>query len=174
MEWTLRLKKTQTWMGTAACVPLCGCLAHILRGKDDWHLCLEHKVAFNAMCKRDILFIYLFIYLFITGFIGVTLVNEIIQVSGVQFYNASSAYCIVCSPSKIKSPSVTIYPAFTFFCLPYPRIPLVITILLSVFDGFIYLFTLLNPITFVHPAPQPSSPLTAVSLFSVSKSLFLF
>ena len=27
-----------------------------------------------------------------------TLVNKIIQVSGVQFYNTSSVYCVVCSP----------------------------------------------------------------------------
>ena len=33
-------------------------------------------------------------------FIGVALVNKIIQVSGIQFYNTSSVYCLVCSPRK--------------------------------------------------------------------------
>ena len=42
----------------------------------------------------------------------VTLVNKIIQVSGVQFDNTSSAHCVVCSPPQVKSPSVTIYPIF--------------------------------------------------------------
>ena len=36
-----------------------------------------------------------------------TLVIKIIQVSGVQFYNMSSLYCIVCSPPQVKFPSIT-------------------------------------------------------------------
>ena len=49
-----------------------------------------------------------FIYLTFIECIGVTLVNKTIQVSSVQFYNTSSV--IVCSPFKVKSPSITIYP----------------------------------------------------------------
>ena len=41
--------------------------------------------------------------------IGVTLVNEIIQVSGAQFCNTLSVHCVVCSPPQVRSPSVTIY-----------------------------------------------------------------
>ena len=40
-----------------------------------------------------------FFFLFIE-FIGVTLVNKIIQVSGTRFHNTSSVHCIVCSPPK--------------------------------------------------------------------------
>ena len=47
-----------------------------------------------------------------------TLVNKIIQVSGVPFYNTKSLYCIVCSPPQIMSPSITIYPPYTLFYLP--------------------------------------------------------
>ena len=35
-----------------------------------------------------------------TEFIAVTMVNKIIYVSAVQFYNTSSVYCIVCLPPK--------------------------------------------------------------------------
>ena len=48
-----------------------------------------------------------FLKLFIE-FIGVILVNKIIYTSDVQFYNTSLVYCIVCSPPKLESPSITI------------------------------------------------------------------
>ena len=38
------------------------------------------------------------IVLFFIEFIGMTLVNKIIQVSGIQLCITSSVYCIVCSP----------------------------------------------------------------------------
>ena len=41
--------------------------------------------------------------------IGVALVNMVVHVSGVQFYNTPSVHRIVCSPPKVKSPSVTLY-----------------------------------------------------------------
>ena len=65
--------------------------------------------------------------LFLIGFIGVTLVHKIIQVSSIQFYNTSSVHCVVCSPPQVTSPSITIYPPLT-----PPPFPLVITMLLSV------------------------------------------
>ena len=46
-------------------------------------------------------------------FIGLTLVNKIIEISGVQFYNTSSVHCTAYSPLQVKSPSITIYPSFT-------------------------------------------------------------
>ena len=58
-------------------------------------------------------FKYFNFFLFIE-FIGVTLANKIIQASGAQFYNTSSVYCAVCSPSQVKSPSITIYPPIPF------------------------------------------------------------
>ena len=102
-------------------------------------------------------------------FIGVILVNKIIQVSGVHFYNTPSVYCIVCSPSKVKPPSIT-----TDLPLPpdlpplTPPFPLVISILLSVSMIF---FLIPSPFSL---SPLTPSPLTAVSLFSLSMSLFLF
>ena len=109
------------------------------------------------------------IFILLLEFIGVILVNEIIYISSVQFYNTSSVHCIVCSPPKVKSPSTTIYPWFTLFYLPHLSLPLVIIILFSVSMNF-------SPLSLhlFHPASQPLSPLTAVSLFSISMSLFLF
>lgn len=46
---------------------------------------------------------FLHFKLFLIEFIGVTLVMTIIQVSVKQFYNASSACCIVCSPPQVLS-----------------------------------------------------------------------
>ena len=45
---------------------------------------------------------------FFIEFIGVTLVNKIIQVSGSEFYNTTSV-CLLCSLPQVKSPSITIY-----------------------------------------------------------------
>ena len=49
----------------------------------------------------------------LSEFIGVTLVNKIIQVLGAQFCCTSSVRCIVSSPSQVKSRSIII-------CPPYP------------------------------------------------------
>ena len=54
------------------------------------------------------------VFLFFIEFTGVTLINKIIQVLGVQFYSTSSVHCIVCSPPQVKSPSTTIYPPILF------------------------------------------------------------
>ena len=48
-----------------------------------------------------------------------TLVDKIIQVSGVQFSNASSVYCIACSAPQVKSPSIIIYSPFTLSYLTF-------------------------------------------------------
>nr|KAF6382591.1 hypothetical protein mPipKuh1_008947 [Pipistrellus kuhlii] len=100
-----------------------------------------------------------------------------LYVSGVQFYNISSVYCIVYLRCKVYSPSVTIYPPFILFYQPHPSFPLLITVLLSVsLSGcFLFVFFCLIPlsISLCPSAPTPT-PLTAVSLFSVSVSLFLF
>lgn len=49
------------------------------------------------------------VFCLFTESIGVTLVNRISQVSGAQFFNTVSAP-VLCSPPRIKSPSITIYP----------------------------------------------------------------
>ena len=54
-------------------------------------------------------------------FIWVTLVNKIIQVSGVQFYSISSGHCIGYSPTQVNSPSITIYPPCTPSLPPFPQ-----------------------------------------------------
>ena len=48
---------------------------------------------------------------FFIELIGEALVNKIIQLSGVQFYNTSSVCCSVCSLPKVRSPSITFYPS---------------------------------------------------------------
>ena len=53
-------------------------------------------------------------------FIAVILVNKTTQVSGAQFYNTPSGQCVVCSPPQGRSPSITIYPPYTFFYLLLP------------------------------------------------------
>lgn len=73
--------------------------------------------------------------------IGVTLVNGIVQVSSAQFYNTSSAYSIVCSPPRVKSPSATMCLTPLDPCLPsrISSFSLVTSILLSVCEIFVHL-----------------------------------
>ena len=42
-------------------------------------------------------------------FIEITLVNNIMQISGVKLYDTTSVYSIVCSPHEVYSSSITIY-----------------------------------------------------------------
>lgn len=44
---------------------------------------------------------------FLLNVLEVTVVKEIIQVLSIRFKNASSVYCVVCSPPKVRFPSVT-------------------------------------------------------------------
>ena len=53
-------------------------------------------------------------------FIQVTLVNKIIEVSGVQFYNTSSEHCIMCLPPQVKSPCIPMYPPIPSSTLLHP------------------------------------------------------
>ena len=59
---------------------------------------------------------------FINAFIGVTLLNKVIYVLSVWFYDTWSLYCIVCPPSKVKLSSVTI--SLVPFTLTSPSTPL--------------------------------------------------
>ena len=64
--------------------------------------------------------------------------------------NTSSVYCIVRYKvkAKVKSPSITIYPHSSLFCLPPPTFPLGITVLLSVSMRFYFSF--LIPLHFLY------------------------
>ena len=69
---------------------------------------------------------------FCIEFIGVTLVNKMVQASAVQFCSKLSAHCIMHSASKGKSLSTTIPPTLPSFTLPPAPFPLAITTLSSV------------------------------------------
>ena len=86
-----------------------------------------------------ILFCLLCLPLFILSIesIGVSQVNTIIQVSGIQFYSTSSAHCVVCSATQVKSHSIHDHLSSHTF-LQFPGI----TTLLSVSMSFLYLFFL--------------------------------
>ena len=64
---------------------------------------------------------YLFIkYWYLYWMQGVTLVNKMIQVSGVHFCNTASVHCIACSPLKLTRPLSPLTP-FTLVCLLRPH-----------------------------------------------------
>ena len=97
---------------------------------------------------------------FFIEFIGATLVNKIIQVSGAQFYNTSSVHCVVCSPPKVKSLSSTIHPPYSLLYL----LPPAFTTVLAKF----FLFCSIPP----PPTSQSLTP-TTVSLFCMYKSVII-
>lgn len=106
---------------------------------------------------------------FFTEFIGVTLADVTTQVSRVQFNKTLAVSCVVCSP-KVKAVFIPTFPYSARFHLPThcPLWPLPFCCLR------LCVMYMLNPFTIFHPAPQPSSTLTAVSLFYVSMLVFLF
>ena len=79
------------------------------------------------------------IFCLFSEFIGVTLVNKIIQVSDERFYNTSSVHCVVCLSPQVKSLPVSIYPPYTFLHLLLPPFSPVNITLLSVFTSFFFL-----------------------------------
>ena len=96
---------------------------------------------------------YRFLFLFfLIEFIGVTLLNKIIQVSDIQFYDLSSIHCIGCSPPHVKFPSVTVGHSFTLCSLHPPPLLLVITKLLSVCEDLLLLLFLTESLPPFHPA----------------------
>ena len=102
--------------------------------------------------------------------IGVILVNKILQVSDGQFYNTSSVPCILCSPPQVSLCPSPFHPPFPSPTSSHP-FPLAVATLILRSMSFVCLFSFsaqsLSPHTM---APPPA----AVSLFSVSMSLFLF
>lgn len=108
---------------------------------------------------------------FFIGCIGVTLVSEVMQVSGVQFHSAASVFYCVHQPQS----SVLLSPCSPLcLLLPAPPLlPLVVTILVPVSMGFFSLFCfcfILSPFPSSPRSPLPS-PLTAAKLFSLPESV---
>ena len=99
-------------------------------------------------------------FLFIK-FIGVILVNKIIQVSDVQFHNTSPIHSIAYS---LKSLSITIFPHYTHIHLLSPSLPPTMTKLLSV---------PIKPSFLPHSLPS-SLPPSLPSSLSFFLSLFFF
>ena len=101
---------------------------------------------------------------FFIEFIGVTLVNKIIQVAGAQCYNIiCTRYCVSTTPSQ--SPSITIYPPYPLL-LP-PTHPLLGNhhTLVHVCEMFVFSF-LLNRST-PHLALQPPPQLLSACFLRV-------
>ena len=69
-----------------------------------------------------------YILLFFIEFIRVTLVNKIIYISGLQFYNTpvlynTSVYCIVCSLPQVESLPSPFTPSDPLLLPPKPLSP---------------------------------------------------
>ena len=74
----------------------------------------EKKVLLLAIWKQHLIARNTYIFLFIE-FIGVTLVNGIIQISGAQFHKTSSVHCVFITLSRLSS---TICPLCTLLHSP--------------------------------------------------------
>ena len=107
--------------------------------------------------------LYMIYFKIFIEFIGVTSINIIVKVSNVQLCNASSLYCIVCSPPKVKSPSTTIYPPFTLFNLSPTFLSLWESALLCL-RSFLFVCFCIIPSPF---SPSPPTPLPCDSCQSV-------
>ena len=117
------------------CVYICMCI--YVYGINPRKASIKFKLT-NLWITGFVFLNLLFIYFLKIEFIGVTLVNKIVWVSGAQFYNASSVYFIVCLPPQVKSFSISIHPPPTIISpTPATRFPLVVTIFLddSIFDN---------------------------------------
>lgn len=72
---------------------------------------------YNIKIKEAVPLIHIFFFLFKIKFIRVTLVNMIIQASGVGFNVTRFVYCTVCLPPKVKSYHHILGPPFTSYPL---------------------------------------------------------
>ena len=101
---------------------------------------------------------------FLIEFVGVTLVNKIIQVSGAQFYNTSSVHCTVCSPLP-PHPKSSLCPS-PFSAPHLPPTPCFASpgkCHTAVHNPGFFLYFLLNPSI----TPTQPTPWTAVSLIFI-------
>ena len=87
---------------------------------------------------------------FYIKFIGMSLVNKIIQVSGVHFYDTWSVYCFMCTPPKVKSSSIiiiyfgplyTLLPPCTFSSGNHHTVVYVYEFLFCLFFLFVHVLT---------------------------------
>ena len=76
-------------------------------------ICLFINAEFILLIKNSCMISMLGNNFFIE-LVNVPLINKIIWVSGIQFYNTLSIYCTVCLPAQVMSPSISI-SFFTFF-----------------------------------------------------------
>ena len=119
-----------------AVLPVPGVIAGSIPAPVRWLLDPKHAFLFYYTCGQLSHSLCL-CSLFFIEFIGVSLVNTIIYISGVQLHETSSVYCMVCSAPQVKSPSITIYPPLPSSTSPTP-FPLLIPTLSS--DSSIFFF----------------------------------
>ena len=82
-------------------------------------LCSYHSVTLKFIQSKIRFFFSSSVFTIFIDFIGMTLVNKIIQVSCVQFYSISSIYCILfTTPCQISFHHHL--SSFTLFYLPHP------------------------------------------------------
>ena len=90
-----------------------------------------------------------------------------------QLNKTSSAHCIVHPLPKAKPLSVPTVPInLPFAHLHLPLAIITLSVSMCLYVCVCECVCVFNPFTFFHPGPQFPSPLTAVSLFYVSMSLF--
>ena len=98
------------------------------KGHEQWENIAQSPFTHSAFLKLDLL--------------GATLVDKIILVSSVQFYDTWSAYCTGHPPPRVSSPSITIHlPPLSPFATPPPAFPLETTIMVPVSEIYsVHLF----------------------------------
>ena len=102
-----------------------------------------------------------FINIFVIKFLGLTLVNKIIQVSSIDFHNTSSVYYIYCLLTKVKFPSLTIYRSSLFLLppltVPYPLVTTTVFVVCSYEFLFVYLVCSFFAFSFIfHKGTTPA------------------
>ena len=118
--------------------------SHLLMVSDS--LCL-------FLCPQVLFFIKKFLLI---EFIGVTLVNKIILVSGVQFYHTSSVHRTVCSPLQVQCPSTTIYPPLLSPTSSHPPFPFGSHhTIVCVYDFLVLFYLVPSPFFTQPPNPPP-------------------
>ena len=98
-------------------------------------------------------------------FIRVTLVNEMMLFSGVQFYNTSSV--VFSTPSQVSFHH-HLSPLYTLFYFSHTPFPLIITIQLSVSMRVFFLCWIPSPLSLLNPLPPNSCQFVLCIYESVS------
>ena len=96
----------------------------------------------------------------LSEFIGVTLVNKIIQVLGAQFYSTSSVHCIVHFPPQVISVHHHLSP-YSLVYLPLPLLHSNHHIVVCVYEYFLHFFYFAQSL---QPPPRPPPPDSLLSM----------